>query len=178
MGKQDVYWDYFTSMIFDKMVRTMRKDITESVSGYGLTSAHVSYLMALYLKDGQTLMSLSHFLEMNRANSSRIIKSLEDMGLVADKRESVTSKNFRIFLTDEGKEVAEKVFDELIKINDRYFNGISEEDFVRMRNTLIRISRNMNEMSGYYVQDEDKSIYQGLGVDQGNEAYTSDDSLI
>ena len=111
---QEVYWNFFTTMLFDKIVRRLKKDITEKVSEFGLTTAHVPYQLALKLNDGQSLVSMTRFLETDRANTTRVIRNLEEMGLVVNDRQSANEKNTLIFLTDEGRDVSTKLLDRMV----------------------------------------------------------------
>ena len=99
--QEDVYWNSFLPAFFDRMSFQMRKNMTEVVSPYGLTSAHAVYLIALKLQDGQTLVSLSRFLDLDTANTNRVIKVLREKGFVYDDRKTENSKKY--FLSDRGR---------------------------------------------------------------------------
>ncbi len=43
----EIYWNSYLPIFFDRMSFEMREHMTESVSEYGLTSAHAVYLIAL-----------------------------------------------------------------------------------------------------------------------------------
>lgn len=100
--QEDVYWNSFLPAFFDRMSFQMRKNMTEVVSPYGLTSAHAVYLIALKLQDGQTLVSLSRFLDLDTANTNRVIKVLREKGFVYDDRKTENSKKYFIYLTEAG----------------------------------------------------------------------------
>lgn len=99
----DIFWNSFLPMFFDRMNATMRNHMTNAVSNYGITSAHAIYLIALTLRDGQTQLQLSNFLDMDPANTNRVVKVLRNKGLVYDDRKTPGSRNFAIRLTEEGR---------------------------------------------------------------------------
>ena len=105
-SREDVYWNSFLPAFFDRMSVLMRKNMTAMVSDYGLTSAHAIYLIALKLQDGQTLVSLSRFLDLDTANTNRVIKVLREKGFIYDDRKTENSKKYSIYLTESGQNLA------------------------------------------------------------------------
>ena len=163
--REDVYWNSFLPAFFDRMSLVMRKNMTEIVSDYGLTSAHAIYLIALHLRDGQTLVSLSRFLDLDTANTNRVVKVLREKGLIYDDRKSESSKKYSIFLTEEGHELAAKVMNGITDLNNSYFRDIPREDILQMRNTLIRVLNNMNtDIDSYMGSKYEDPFYTHLHI--------------
>lgn len=163
--KEDVYWNSFLPAFFDRMSLVMRRNMTDIVSEYGLTSAHAVYLIALHIKDGQTLVGLSRFLDLDTANTNRVIKVLRDKEMVYDDRKSDSSKKYSIYLTDLGHELASKVMDGVMELNNSYFRDIPREDILQMRNTLIRVLNNMNvDIDSYMGSRYDDPFYTHLHI--------------
>lgn len=169
----DTYWNSFLPAFFDRMSLQMRKNMTSIVEPYGLTHAHAIYLIALKLQDGQTMVGLSHFLDLDTANTNRVIKVLRQKGLVYDDRKSESNKKYRIFLTDEGKELAERVMNGVRALNESYFADVPRENILIMRNTLIQVLRNMNLNIDEYMHSKyDDPFYTLLHiVPQSDDAY-------
>ena len=137
--KYDLYWNSFLPVFFDRISMVIKKTMTEAVKDYGITSAHSIYLIALNLQDGQTLMELSRFLDLDPANTNRVIKVLKEKELVYDDRKSQRSKKYRIFITDLGKEAAKKSMDATNKVLNDPMNQVSEEELLQVRTTLIKV---------------------------------------
>lgn len=169
----DTYWNSFLPAFFDRMSLQMRKNMTSIVEPYGLTHAHAIYLIALRLQDGQTMVGLSHFLDMDTANTNRVIKILREKELVYDDRKSESNKKYRIFLTDSGKELADKVMKGVSDLNESYFANIPRENILIMRNTLIQVLNNMNlNIDDYMHSKYDNPFYTLLHlVPQSEDAY-------
>ncbi len=169
----DTYWNSFLPAFFDRMSLQMRKNMTSIVEPYGLTHAHAIYLTALRLQDGQTMVGLSHFLDMDTANTNRVIKVLREKELVCDDRKSESNKKYRIFLTDSGKELADKVMKGVSDLNESYFANIPRENILIMRNTLIQVLNNMNlNIDDYMHSKYDNPFYTLLHlVPQSEDAY-------
>ncbi len=161
--KEDIYWNSFLSIFFDRIGFMTRKNMTEIVEDRGLKSAHAIYLIALYLQDGQTLMSLSKFLDMDPANTNRVMKTLKDDGLIYDDRKSATSKKYLNYLTEEGRVLAEEIMDRVTDLTNSYFDGIPREDILNMRNTLVKILQNMDkDLDKYLSSQYDNPYYTHL----------------
>ena len=169
----DTYWNSFLPAFFDRMSLQMRKNMTSIVEPYGLTHAHAIYLIALKLQDGQTMVGLSHFLDMDTANTNRVIKVLRENGFVYDDRKTESNKKFHIFLSDSGRELAEKVMNGVSELNESYFADIPRENILIMRNTLIKVLNNMNLNIDDYMQSKyDNPFYTFLHiVPQSDDAY-------
>ena len=172
---EDVYWNSFLPAFFDRMSLVMRKNMTQFVSDYGLTSAHAIYLIALELKDGQTLVSLSRFLDLDTANTNRVIKVLRDKGLIYDDRKTESSKKYSIFLTEEGHKLAEKVMTGITELNNSYFRDIPMQDILQMRNTLIRVLNNMNtDIDSYMGSKYEDPFYTHLHIIPPEDGYEAE----
>ena len=172
---EDIYWNSFLPAFFDRMSVQMRKNMTCIVEDYGLTSAHAIYLIALKLQDGQTLVSLSRFLDLDTANTNRVIKILKEKSLVYDDRKTEKSKKFNIYLTEEGQKLASKIMTEVTELNNSYFDGIPREDVLHLRNTLICILRNMNlDIDSYMGSKYEDPFYTHLHIIPLQDSYVTE----
>lgn len=162
-GDEDVYWSSFLPAFLEKMGAIMRKNITAAVADYGLTSAHSIYLVALNIKEGQTLMGLSKFLDLDPANTNRIVKVLKDKNLVYDDRKTPSCKKYSVYLTKTGKALSDKIMEGIEQDNAYYFRGISPDDVLRMKNTLIKMMENMGaDDAGCRGPDDETPFYTRL----------------
>jgi len=149
-ANSEIYWNSYLPIFFDRMSMAMRDHMTESVSEYGLTSAHAVYLIALELQGAMTQKDLSKFLDMDPANTNRVVKVLRDKGMIYDDRVNQDSRNYKIYLTEIGKKLAKKTMDDTSAWTDEIMADIPLEDVLNMRNTLIHILRKMGvDIEGY-----------------------------
>ena len=178
-GGEDIYWNSFLPAFFDHMSVQMRKNMTEFVKDYGLTSAHAIYLIALRLQDGQTLVSLSRFLDLDTANTNRVIKILREKQLIYDDRKSESSKKYSIYLTEEGRDLADRVMNGVTELNNKYFDNIPREDILHLRNTLIRILNNMElDINSYMGSKYEDPFYTHLSIVPLDDDYTTEPLLL
>ena len=101
--REDIYWNTFLPAFFTRISDIIKNRITAELEPLGLTNAHAIYIMALTLKDGQTMVGLSQFLDLDTSNTNHVIKVLRERDLVCDDRVDQSKKKFRIFLTPEGR---------------------------------------------------------------------------
>lgn len=150
----DIFWNSFLPMFFDRMNATMRNHMTNAVSNYGITSAHAIYLIALTLRDGQTQLQLSNFLDMDPANTNRVVKVLRNKGLVYDDRKNPGSRNFAIRLTEEGRKIGKHVMASTTKWMNECMDGVTREEILSMRSVLLRILNKMDPDLDRYMMSE------------------------
>ncbi len=151
----NIYWNSYLPIFFDRMNACMRKHMTGEVSNYGLTSAHAVYLIALVLNGPMTQREMSAFLDMDAANTNRVVKTLREKGMVYDDRISPDARNYRIHLTEIGRKLGKDVMDSTTRWMDDVMSVVPREDVLNMRSTLLRI---LNEMDPD-LEDYMKSKY-------------------
>ena len=105
------YWNAFLPALLDRLSFHMRKNLTKTVEPYGLNSSHAIYILALRVQNGQTTAGLSRFLDIDNANTHRVLKVLKEKGIVYDDRIDPRSKKYHVYLTDYGKELADMISD-------------------------------------------------------------------
>lgn len=117
---------------------------------FGISSIHIRYI--LILGTGKyTLKELSECLFFNKANTSRAISSLRDLGYVTDDRTSVNSRKYSIFLTPRGREVLKYLKDKRDSDIDVFFEGILDRDFKNFLKVIERVCINIDK-DGQYVE--------------------------
>ncbi|MBO5519162.1 MAG: winged helix-turn-helix transcriptional regulator [Candidatus Methanomethylophilus sp.] len=165
MGKvYDEYWNTLLPTFMDRVSYVMKKSMTEAVKGYGITSAHVIYLIALKLQDGQTIVELSRFLDMDNTNTNRVMKVLKEKGYVTDDRASATSKKYHYYLTDMGNAIAEHAMEHFEVTINTPFGALSLEERLQLRNILLKIISSLDpDFQSYMESKYTNPFYTYLG---------------
>jgi len=170
MSNSDVYWNSYLPIFMDRMSMSMREHMTQSVSEYGLTSAHAVYLIALELQGCMSQKELSTFLDMDPANTNRVVKVLRDKGMIYDDRVNQDSRNYKIYLTAIGKKLALKAMDDTMNWMGEIMMDLPIEDVMNMRNTLIHILKNMGvDVEGYMGSTYTNPFYTYLLTNPPND---------
>ncbi len=165
----NAYWNSFLPIFFDRINIATRRVMASCVKHYDLTAIYAEYLVALNLREGLTLVELSKFLDVDTANTNRIIKVLKKKGLVYDDRPSEKSKKFNIFLTKEGKELADFIMVETQSTMNGFFKGVPKFNIDNLRFTLIKILYNVDPNFEEYVDSKWVNpffTYMGLAWDE------------
>jgi len=148
------YSNSFLPIIFERASVIARRIMTDCVKDYGLTSIHASYLIALNIREGLTLTELSNFLDIDAANTNRVVKVLKEKELVYDNRPTPRSKMFNLFLTDEGKVLVNRITAVTQENMNIFCKGISKLNIDNMRCTLIQMLNNADPDFGDYVDSK------------------------
>lgn len=165
----NAYWNSFLPIFFDRISLITRRVMADCVRDRGLTGIHANYLIALNLREGLTLVELSKFLDIDAANTNRVVKTLKEKNLVYDNRPSPKSKKFSIFLTDEGKALANEIMAEVNACMNGFFKGIPKFSIDNMRYTLIKMLYNTDPGFEEYVDSKWVNpffTYMSLGWDE------------
>lgn len=168
---KNAYWNSFLPIFFDRVNIITRRLMADCVRDYGLTGIHANYIVALNLREGLTLVELSSFLDIDTANTNRVVKALKDKGLVYDDRASERSKKFYIYLTEDGKKLADHIMAKTNECMNNFFTGIPEFNIDLMRCTLIKMLYNTDPGFEEYVDSKWVNpffTYMGLAWDEEN----------
>jgi DNA-binding MarR family transcriptional regulator len=79
--------------------------IEKKIKLYGIGSGQFSFLVRLYQEDGVNQESLSNYLKIDKATTTRAIKKLVDEGYVFKKIDERDKRSYLIFITDKGKKL-------------------------------------------------------------------------
>lgn len=144
------YWKLFMPVAMRLFETEYHKRHEEIYQRYGISHIHFKYILTLDTGE-HTLKQLSECLYFDKANTTRAIKFLEDKGYVYDDRESKTSRKYNIYLTEEGKEIAKYLREDLNKTFNILFDGISNEEMMAYINVVDRMCQNIDG-DGVYTQ--------------------------
>ena len=112
------------------------------LTAYKLSSSHVMYLMVLYKNsEGLTLSNLNEILEVDKANTTRVVKDLIKKGyLIKDEKNSGLRK-YKVLLTDKGIEVSRKIKNNIKLVHEKINAILSEEE----KRNFFKILKKFND---------------------------------
>ncbi len=170
MQREDIYWNTFLPAFFARVSDIIKSKITEKLSPMGLTYAHGLYIMGLTLRDGQTLVGLSDFLDMDKSNTNHVIKVLREMDLVYDDRPTPSSKKYKIYLTEKGKALGLELMDFQTELMNGYFENITSEEVITLRNILLKFLKNIDpDLDNYMLCRYQDPFYTYLHANFGDD---------
>ena len=139
-------FETFTVLI-NRISRNIRKIKIQKMSDFNLRSSHVSCLYYLYTSKGLTATELCERCEEDKATISRALDYLEKNGYIACETQCAKRYKSPLFLTEKGREVGERIADEIYGVLDAISDGLSEEERVAFYRSLSIISESLEAIS-------------------------------
>ncbi|WP_440951757.1 MarR family winged helix-turn-helix transcriptional regulator [Methanococcoides sp. FTZ1] len=101
--------------------------IEKKIEPYGIGSGQFSFLMRLYHEDGVNQESLSNYLKIDKATTTRAIKKLVDRGYVFRQVDERDRRSYMIFLTEKGKKLEPEMKKIASEWEDILLSGFDED---------------------------------------------------
>lgn len=121
----------------------------EEAAKYGATMATGFVLLSIDKENGTPSTALGPKMGMEATSLTRILKSMEERGLIIRKKNPDDGRGVLIYLTDFGKEKRELSKNTVLKFNETIKNNISEEKM----NHFMEVAETINDLIA------DKSIF-------------------
>lgn len=101
---------------------------------------HWSVLRVLWAQDGLSQRELSEQAGITDSTTFAVVKSLDALGYIERKHLPGNNKNVHVFLTRSGKALKRQLIPLAVDVNQISVEGVSEQDLLITRRTLIRIN--------------------------------------
>ena len=138
-------------MYFNKLDRIAHFFINEHLKETGLSRGLFFYILELSHHDGISLQELSKAVFVDKANTTRAVNKLLNLGYATRTANEEDQRAYKIFLTDSGKEIARLIQSIFLKWRDLISEGLTEEEKV----SVLEISHKLYENAlNYYDQSE------------------------
>ncbi|MBP3610630.1 MAG: MarR family transcriptional regulator [Lachnospiraceae bacterium] len=140
-------------IIFLALQDTQKAHWNRSRKGFqelDLSDGQPKTLYILRAMDGCVQKELAKACDIKPSSMTVMLDGLERKGYVRreETRVSGGKRAFRVFLTKEGREMAERVFQLMETIEEECFQGISEEEKQQLFALLRRVRENLNKSCG------------------------------
>ena len=127
-----------------KMTRAISTQLFAS-KGFEITPEQLTVLHALINHNGMYQRQIGAITLKDRPNITRIIKILEKMGLVTKKEDVNKRKVQKIFVTQKGKELHDKMMPTAVSFWQKTIEGIKEDELIIAFNALNKIKENLEK---------------------------------
>ena len=135
------------TLLISKINRSITKIKNSEMDDFGLKGTHVSCLYYLYLEEGMTAKELCEKCGEDKGAISRSLEYLEENDYIAcdDNKE----KRYRavLFLTNKGKEVANKVSEKINKVLESVNVCMSDSERDIFYKGLVNIADNLENIT-------------------------------
>lgn len=94
----------------------------------GITQG-VGYVLLIIEKEGTPATKVAPLMGMSSSSLSRLLKNMEDSGLIFKESNSIDKRVVKVFLTEKGVELRRKVKAVVLGFNEKICKKISKEEF-------------------------------------------------
>jgi DNA-binding MarR family transcriptional regulator len=116
-----------------------------SYEGHGITPEQFTVLSALVENDGMYQRQICVKTFKDRPNITRIVNILENAGMVRREEDANGRKIYKIYITEKGKKVYDKVLPTILKVWGTTVKGIPEKELEVLLKVLEKIRINLSE---------------------------------
>lgn len=128
----------YISEIYRNSCRFFSKEFLKLNLGVG----QYIFLIQLYKRDGINQEELSELLKIDKANTARAIKRLEEEGYVIRTRCKEDKRAYNVFLTDKALDIKEEFFGILQSWENNITQPLTEEEIIIVKKILKKITVN------------------------------------
>ena len=138
--------DLQTMIIYlSKLKKSSLKVQAKLLKPYNLSSRHAGYIMALSEGKGMTMKALSDTLCVDPANTTRVIAALTEKGYVANDCPKEGCRKFNVFLTPEGRQIADSIRKDVANCGAEFMNALTDEEKKQFVILLYKMAKDCDE---------------------------------
>ncbi|EHJ49098.1 transcriptional regulator, MarR family [Solidesulfovibrio carbinoliphilus subsp. oakridgensis] len=113
-------------------------------AGVDITVDQWGILNLLWEADGQTPVELARRADKDKPNVTRLLKILEDKGLVSREPDPADRRSHRIRLTEAGTSLKDQLLDLGVTCLERACQGLSRQEIATLKQLLNRVYANVS----------------------------------
>ncbi|MBO8159274.1 MarR family transcriptional regulator [Thermosyntropha sp.] len=139
----------FTTFICYQLKATMKKVekyIAQQMAEFGVNMAQSFILFSLLEKDGSTLSEIGNRSQIENSSLTTMVDKLEKEGLVERRLYAQDRRVIKLYLTEKGRELGQKILDEGSKFN-KYLRNNMGEATPQFLEALNRISESIDQLN-------------------------------
>lgn len=126
----------------------IQKALVSSVRDTGLTPGQPKILDYLLRHDGAIQKEIATFCHIEPASLTVLLNGMEKKGYIERKNLGSNRRSFHIYLTETGREYANRLDQEFERIEAEALKGFSGEEAAQLQTLLGRVYDNMTTISG------------------------------
>ncbi|NLI91388.1 MAG: MarR family transcriptional regulator [Peptococcaceae bacterium] len=123
----------------------LKQDLNMRVHCFDVTSEQWDLLNSIYLEEGLSQKTLAQKTAKDEASVTRILDKLVAKGFVSKKYHCEDKRSYSLYLTEEGKELRNKIYPYALGTLDKAMFGLSPEEIRLFKQLLLRISHNLEQ---------------------------------
>lgn len=125
--------------IITTLSRNIQQELKEVVEPFGISVGEEPYFVELAHEDGITQEELTKRISVDKAATARMVKALEEKGLLIRVTDSDDRRNKRLYLTDKAQVLYESLVETLQKYNEKLTQSWSDEEYSLVLGSLQKL---------------------------------------
>lgn len=121
-----------------------QKALLLGIKDTGLTSGQPKVLDYLRDHNGAVQKEIAAACMIEPATLTSVLLGMENKNLITRKKQGGNRRSLYVYLTEKGREIAERVGEEFNKIENKALLGFDDRDKEMLKAFLIKINKNMN----------------------------------
>jgi DNA-binding MarR family transcriptional regulator len=131
----------------------MRRMYNIKAAGLGTTQG-VAYVLINVPHNGIAATSIAPMMGMSSTSLTRLLKTMEDEGLIYRKKSQNDRRVVRVTLTEKGQQLRRKVRQVVIDFNNKLFENLTDEEAATFIRVCQHIRNEANSLSdGHFADD-------------------------
>jgi len=118
------------------------------LSKYNITASQLGVLLEINSNDGASQKEIQQNLVITPASFTGLVSSLEGKGYLKRVQDKQDARINRLYITEAGKEMKEKAFEEFLNTKEILVEGFSLEEQVLLVSWLKKMYRNLEKHRG------------------------------
>lgn len=132
----------YIAAIYRHQTAVLNHNITES----GITAGTYPFLISIERDPGLSLMTLSKYLLIDRATTTKAVTKLLKSELIEKIPDDKDKRAFNLYLTPKGEDACKVIKVEAADFLKEMVKGIPEEEYLQTINTLDQVLKNIKNM--------------------------------
>lgn len=130
--------------VLAQVARLMRRAFDERAREIGVTRPQWLVLSILLLDEGINQGGLAERLEVEPITAGRMIDRMQDAGLVERRADPADRRAWRLYLTERGREIIDRLQPLAIETSQLTLNGITDAEREQLLATLEKMLANLS----------------------------------
>ncbi len=137
--------DNFAPYLMNRIIGRYNAALSAEMSELGLTTPQMRSLAVLSVIDGILIRELAVYAVTQQSTLSRALDTLDHNGLIRREPDTQDSRATRVFITDAGRDVYERLWPHMAEAYDAMFKGVTADEKRAFVGTLQTILRNIRK---------------------------------
>jgi DNA-binding MarR family transcriptional regulator len=135
----------FAPYLMNRIMGRYNASFREEMAGMGLTTPKARSLAVLSVIDGPLIRELAVYTVVDQSTLSRALDQLQAEGLIRREGDENDNRAVRVFITEPGRAVFERLWPHMHDAQARMFRGITEDERQSFLATLQKMLVNIRK---------------------------------